>query len=86
MSKEKETKDKEYFFSGSWESRIPAMFYLCLIVAGWFAFFIKDFGDNRFGEPYGLILAFGGWIILTLVLFSICKFIAGKIMAQNRKK
>ena len=84
MSK-KDKKKREYLFSGSWEDRLPAIFYSCMILALWLYIIFKEPIENTFDIKIPLIISFLIWGIITYILFKICNIIMALIMKKKKE-
>lgn len=79
-------KQKEYFFSGNWESRVPAIFYCCLILGAWLFIMTKDSLEAALKVNIPLIGEILIWAGFSYVLFKICLAIAKYIMKKKEDK
>lgn len=79
----KDKKKREYLFSGSWEDRLPAIFYSCMIIALWLYIILKEPLENIFNIEIPLIVSFFAWAILSYVLFKICNIIMKHIINKR---
>lgn len=79
-------KEKEYFFSGDWESRRPAIFYCCLILGGWCFIMVKGSIEAVFDANIPLIGSFLIWVAFSYILFKACDFIAYRIIKKKEKQ
>lgn len=78
-------KNWEHFFSGSWEDRLPAILYCCMILSFWIQVIIKEPLENMFKLNINIIFSFIIWVTITYVLYKLCNKIMEYIIRKKTK-
>lgn len=79
-------KEKEYLFSGNWESRKAAIFVACMMLSAWLVVIARGVAQENFGTDIHLAIAFVIWAGFTYAMYMVCDFVAQKIMKNKLNK
>lgn len=76
-------KNKEKFYSGGLNDRIPAMFVLCIIVSGGIWKYSETVIEEKVDIDISLFVGIIFWALLSAFLFTVCKKIMVKLYMKK---
>lgn len=81
----KNKKKREYLFSGTWEDRLPAILYSCMIVAFYICMIVGYALESTYNIDIPLIVELFAAGIITFLSYKICNKIMKHIIDKKKR-